>query len=55
MKKYLTMWQIWAGVAIALAALLIFKNNSLFAILPFAIFLICPLMMIFMMKDHHKH
>lgn len=24
-------------------------------LLPFAIILICPLMMMFMMKDHHKH
>ncbi len=54
MKKYLTMWQVWLGVAIALLLLLILKNNNLSAILPFAIFLICPLMMIFMMKDH-KH
>ncbi len=54
MKKYLTMWQVWAGVAIALAVMFVVKNNSLSAILPFAIFLICPLMMIFMMKDH-KH
>lgn len=54
MKKYLTMWQVWAGVAIVLAVMLIFKNNSLSAILPFAVLLICPLMMIFMMKGH-KH
>lgn len=55
MKKYLTMWQIWLGVAVLLAVMLIFKSNSFSAILPFAVFLICPLMMIFMMKDHHKH
>ena len=55
MKKCLTMWQVWAGVTAVLATMLIFKSNSLSAILPFAVFLICPLMMIFMMKDHHKH
>lgn len=49
------MWQVWAGVAAILAIMLIFKSNSLFSILPFAAFLICPLMMIFMMKDHKKH
>ena len=54
-KKYITMWQIWAGVATVLALMLVWKNNDLSGFLPFAIFLICPLMMIFMMKDHHKH
>ena len=54
MKKYLTMWQVWAGLTIALLMLLIFKNDNFSAILPLAVFLICPLMMIFMMKDH-KH
>ncbi len=54
MKKYLTMWQVWAGIAISLLLLFIFKNNDIPGILPFAVFLICPLMMIFMMKDH-KH
>lgn len=53
LKKCLTMWQVWAGIAVVLAVMLILKN-SFSAILPFAIFLICPLMMIFMMKDH-KH
>lgn len=55
MKKYLTMWQAWAILAVVFGLLLIFKNNNLSAILPFAVFLICPLMMFFMMKDHHKH
>lgn len=55
MKKCLTMWQIWALLAGVFGLLLIFRNNDLSGVLPFAIFLICPLMMIFMMKDHHKH
>ena len=54
MKKYVTMWQVWAGIAIVLAILLIAKTNSVVGILPFALLLLCPIMMLFMMKDH-KH
>lgn len=54
MKKFITMWQVWAVIAVVLAAALVL-NNSFSALLPFAIFLICPLMMVFMMKDHHNH
>lgn len=54
MKKYLTMWQVWAGISVILVLLLILKDNNFSSILPFAIFLICPIMMIFMMKGH-KH
>ena len=55
MKKFLTMWQVWAGIAFALLIVLFTQGNNLPGILPFAVFLICPLMMLFMMKDHHKH
>lgn len=54
MKKYLTMWQIWASIAVVLALLLFIRDYSFSAILPFALFIICPLMMIFMMRGH-KH
>lgn len=54
MKKFLTMWQVWAGVAVVLAVMLVVKANSFAGILPFALLLICPIMMLFMMKDH-KH
>lgn len=48
------MWQIWAGIAIFLSILLITRTSRIEDILPFALLLICPLMMIFMMKGH-KH
>lgn len=54
MKKFLTMWQVWALIAVVLAIMLFQKQSNLSALLPFAIFLLCPLMMLFMMKDHHK-
>ncbi|MEK7092213.1 MAG: DUF2933 domain-containing protein [Patescibacteria group bacterium] len=54
MKKYLTMWQVWAGIAIALAIGLVTKTDSFSSIFPFALLIICPIMMIFMMKGH-KH
>lgn len=54
MEKYLTMWQIWASIAAVLALLLILRNGSITGILPFALILICPLVMMFMMGGH-KH
>lgn len=54
MKKYITMWQIWAGIAIVLAIMLVTKQSGFVGIFPFALILICPIMMMFMMKDH-KH
>lgn len=54
MKKYLTMWQVWAVIAVILAFMVVFQTNSTVGILPFALILICPIMMLFMMKDH-KH
>ena len=55
MKKFLTMWQMWAAIAVILAATLVFNKNSFGSILPFALFLICPLMMLFMMGSHKNH
>lgn len=54
MKRYFTMWQIWAVVAVSLAFMLIFRTNNVSDILPFALLLICPIMMMFMMGGH-KH
>ncbi len=54
MKKYLTMWQVWAAVAIMLAIMMFAKTDSIANILPFALLLVCPIMMFIMMKDH-KH
>lgn len=54
MKRYFTMWQIWAVVAVFLALVLIFRTNNLSGILPFALLLICPIMMMFMVGGH-KH
>ena len=56
MKKFLTMWQVWAGITIVLAIMLITKTNNFWGILPFALILICPIMMLFMMGGKgHKH
>ncbi len=53
-KKILTSWKFWAGITAVLVLLLIFKSNSIAGLLPFAVLLICPVMMIFMMRGH-KH
>ena len=54
MKKYLTMWQIWAGIAMILGILLITKTDNVTGVLPFALIFLCPIMMMFMM-GRHKH
>ena len=54
MRRYLTMWQVWAGIAIALAIMLVTKADSFSGIFPFALLLICPIMMVLMM-GRHKH
>lgn len=43
-----------AGVALILGMLLIINMNKFVEILPFALLLICPVMMVFMMSGH-KH
>lgn len=57
MKRFFTMWQLWAGIAIILAILLISRGTGVISLLPFALLLICPIMMMFMMGGHgdHKH
>lgn len=57
MKKYLTMWQAWAGLALILAVLLLVNKYDLRGSWLFVLLLICPLMMVFMMGSHkdHKH
>lgn len=55
MKNIITTWQFWACVAGVFALLWIVQVGDMGSILPFALFLICPLMMLFMMgKHHHK-
>ena len=54
MKKYFTMWQVWAAIAAVLALLLISKGTGFITFLPLALLLICPVMMMFMMGGH-KH
>lgn len=54
MKKYVTMWQVWAAVAVVLAVMLFANTGSVGNIFPFALILICPIMMMFMMGGH-KH
>lgn len=47
-------WIIGIIVAFIAGGLLIGKAD-IGNLLPFALALLCPVMMIFMMKDHHKH
>lgn len=54
MRRYFTMWQVWAGISVILGMLIVFKTGSFASILPFGLLLICPIMMIFMMRGH-KH
>jgi len=54
MKNCLTSWKLWAGIAVVLAVLLVLRANAFISVLPFAFLLICPIMMMFMMKGH-KH
>ena len=49
----LTNWKLWAGIAVVLAVLLIFRSNILASgLAPLALILICPLMMMFMHGGH---
>jgi hypothetical protein len=57
--KSLHLWLLALVGAFVLGGLF-FGKGSISNILPYAIFLICPLMMIFMMREHgtddkHKH
>lgn len=46
------LWMIGIIVAFAAGGLLM-GGNDIAGLFPFVLILICPLMMIFMMKDHH--
>lgn len=53
MKKYVTMWQVWAGITVVLAIMFVASFNSFANISPFVLLLlICPVMMMFMMGRH---
>ena len=54
MKKYLTLWQVWAGITVVLAILFVARTNRFSGLLPFALILLCPIMMMFM-HGGHKH
>lgn len=56
-KKILTSWYLWAFIAAIFGFLLFQRSIDLASLAPFALFLICPIMMIFMMGSHkdHKH
>jgi len=53
-KKYLTMWQVWAGITVVLAILVISGVTNFAGFLPFILLLACPIIMMFMMRGH-KH
>ena len=54
-KKLVTSWQLWLGVAVILAVLLVQNFSNIPALWPLAFLLLCPLMMLFMMGGHnHK-
>lgn len=53
-KKLLTSWHLWAVVLVVGGFLLFQGSIDASIILPLAIVLLCPVMMMFMMKDH-KH
>jgi hypothetical protein len=61
MKTHVSFWRTWPGVCaiLLLAALLFFlvteHTAHFFGALPFAIFLLCPLMHFFMHKGHGGH
>lgn len=48
------LWIIAVIAAFVVGGLLMGRND-ITGLLPFALILMCPLMMIFMMKDHYKH
>ncbi|MEK7185914.1 MAG: DUF2933 domain-containing protein [Patescibacteria group bacterium] len=48
------LWIIGIIIAFIAGGLFIGKAD-IASVLPFAVVLLCPVMMIFMMKDHHKH
>lgn len=53
-KKLLSSWQVWVVAVIVVGVLFIQGFGSIKELLPLAFFLICPVMMFFMMRDH-KH
>lgn len=52
-KRVLTSWQLWAILTGVFALMLLQRSNDLSSLLPFAVILLCPIMMIFMMGSHH--
>ena len=54
-QSRITMWVLLGFIAIALFFLLTEHTAHFFGILPFALFLACPLMMLFMHGGHGGH
>lgn len=54
-KKLLSSWHIWVIVVAIAGVFLFFGKDNLPGILPFALILLCPIMMLFMMSGKHKH
>lgn len=50
-KQLITSWHLWAMVALVGVVLLLGRENIPY-LLPLAIILLCPIMMMFMMKGH---
>lgn len=54
-KKILISWHVWVIVAVLGVFILFQREINAGIILPLALVIICPIMMMFMMKDGHKH
>ncbi len=54
-KKLARSWHLWIMIAIIFAAIIIGRNNGIPILLPLALVLVCPIMMLFMMGAHKKH
>lgn len=54
MKRLLTSWHIWAVLLVAGTFLFFQRSFDASILFPLALVLVCPIMMMFMMKDH-KH
>lgn len=53
-KKLLTSWHLWVVALVVVGFLLLQKSFDASTLFILAIVLLCPIMMMFMMKDH-KH
>lgn len=55
-KRLAQSWHLWIMVAIVVAAIIFGNTAEIPILVPLALVLICPIMMLFMMGDkNHKH